>query len=90
MHIQAYFSIFTLIMPSKAHQSRFNKYFNCCWGATLALLLSPADSSHQRFRQLVASDVGQWKVPLQQARDPGFLMPLVLHVFANHSSTSSL
>ena len=29
-----------------------------------------------------ASDVGQWKVPLQQASDPGFLMPLVLHVLA--------
>ena len=30
--------------------------------------------------KVVASDVGQWKVPLQQAGDPGFLMPLVLHV----------
>ena len=27
MHIQAYFSIFTLIMPSKANP--FNKYSNC-------------------------------------------------------------
>ena len=34
------------------------------------------------FGKAVASDVGQWKVPLQQAHDPAFLMPLVLHVFA--------
>ena len=32
--------------------------------------------------KVVASDVGQWKVPLQQAGDPGFLMPLVLRVHA--------
>ena len=32
--------------------------------------------------KVVASNVGQWKVPLQQAHDPDFLMPLVLHVFA--------
>ena len=32
--------------------------------------------------KVVASDVGQWKVPLQQARDPVFFMPLVLYVFA--------
>ena len=29
--------------------------------------------------KVVTSDVGQWKV---QARDPVFLMPLLLHVFA--------
>ena len=32
--------------------------------------------------QIVASNVGQWKVPLQQGGDPGFFMPLVLHIFA--------
>ena len=42
MHIQAYFSILKLIVPSKANQ--FNKYSNCCGGATRARLLSPADS----------------------------------------------
>ena len=68
-------------MPSKANQ--FNKYSNCSWRATWqrkrqALLL----------RQLilpikvVASYVGLWKVPLQQAHDPSFLTPLVLHVLA--------
>ena len=32
--------------------------------------------------KVVASNVGQWKVPLQKGRDPCFLMSLVLHVFA--------
>ena len=32
--------------------------------------------------KVVASYVGQWKVPLQQGSDPCFLMSLVLHVFA--------
>ena len=32
--------------------------------------------------KVVVSYVGQWKVPLQQASDPGFLMPLVLHLLA--------
>ena len=32
--------------------------------------------------KVVAINDGQWKVLLQQAHDPGFLMPLVLHVFA--------
>ena len=32
--------------------------------------------------KVVASNVGQWKVPLQKGRDPRFLMSLVLHVFA--------
>ena len=79
MHIQAYFSIFTLIIASKANY--FNKYSNCCWCSTLALLLSPADSSHSGCSQQCWT-VRQWKVPLQQARDPGFLMPPLLHVFA--------
>ena len=30
----------------------------------------------------VVSDVGHWKVPLQQARDPCFQGPFVLYVFA--------
>ena len=51
MHNQAYFSIFTLIMPSKAIQ--FNKYSNCCWGTTRALLLSPTGSP--RLSQLQSS-----------------------------------
>ena len=41
----AYFSIFTIIMPSKANQ--INRYSNCGWSATLALLLSPAFSSYR-------------------------------------------
>ena len=32
--------------------------------------------------KVVASEFGQWKVPLQQQGEPGFLMPLVLHVLA--------
>ena len=32
--------------------------------------------------KVVASNVGQWKVPLQKGSDPCFLMSLVLHVFA--------
>ena len=32
--------------------------------------------------KVVASNVGQYKVQLQQAGDPGFLMPLVLYVLA--------
>ena len=32
--------------------------------------------------KVVACHVGQWKVSLQQTGDPGFLMPLVLHVLA--------
>ena len=43
MHMQAYFSIFTLIMPSKANQ--FNQYSSCCWRSARALLPLPADFS---------------------------------------------
>ena len=50
MHIQVYFSIFTLIMPFKANQ--LNKYSNCCCLGTLVLLLSPADSSYLSQLQL--------------------------------------
>ena len=32
--------------------------------------------------QIVTSNVGQWKVPLQQGGDPDFFMPLELHIFA--------
>ena len=32
--------------------------------------------------KIAASNVGQWKMPLQQCSDPCFLMSLVLHVFA--------
>ena len=42
MHIQAYFSIFTLIMPSKANQ--FNKYSDCCGRATRERFLSLTES----------------------------------------------
>ena len=52
MHIQTYFSIFTLIMHSKANQ--FNIYSKCCWCAALALaalLLLPPDSSHEGCSQ---------------------------------------
>ena len=39
MHIQVYFSIFTLIMPVKAWKAnQFNKYSNCCWRTTPVLL----------------------------------------------------
>ena len=34
------------------------------------------------FGKVVASNVGQWKVPLQKGSDPFFLMSLVFHVFA--------
>ena len=30
----------------------------------------------------MASDVGLWKVPLKQSRNPYFLVPLVLHLFS--------
>ena len=39
----AYFSIFTLIMPSKANQ--INRHSNCSWRAILALLLAETCSS---------------------------------------------
>ena len=39
MHIQFFFSIFTLIMPSKAWKAnQFNKYSNCRWRSTRVLL----------------------------------------------------
>ena len=32
--------------------------------------------------KIEASNVEQWKVQLPQGDDPGFFMPLVLHIFA--------
>ena len=50
MHMQAYFSIFTLIMPSKANH--FNHYSNCCWRSARALLPLPADFFHLSHCQI--------------------------------------
>ena len=50
MHIQAYFSIFRLIVLSKANH--LNQYSTCCGQATLELLLSPAEYPHQGYSQL--------------------------------------
>ena len=78
MHIQAYFGIFTLIIPSKPIRFINIQTAAGAGRSTQALF----------FRQLilpikvVASHVGQWKVLLQQARDPSSLMRLLLHVFA--------
>ena len=40
--------------------------------------------------KVVASNVEQWKVPLQNGRDPYFLMSLALHVFVGKLFCASL
>ena len=81
MHNQAYFSIFTLIMPSKAIQ--FNKYSNCCWGTTRALLLSPTGSP--RLSQLQSSSYAS-KNPGEAPCQGGTCRHLALHARAHSMS----
>ena len=66
----------------------FSQVFNL-WlsrDASAASLASFPSSEHPKGEcsvlGKVVSDVGHWKVPLQQARDPCFQGPFVLYVFA--------
>ena len=66
----------------------FSQVFNL-WlsrDASAASLASFPSSEHPKGEWSVlgkvVSDVGHWKVPLQQARDPCFQGPFVLYVFA--------
>ena len=93
MHIQAY-NTYTCIFNAClcifwAYYAHILNIFSFAYFKLLANIQAVSmQLEHCFFCQLilpikvVASDVGQWKVPLHKARDPGFFMPLVLHVFA--------
>ena len=78
---QAYFSIFKLIMPSKANQ--FNKYSTYCGRATRQRLLSPTLSLlSENQSSSDASEPRQMILSWVRLLECFFLMPLVLYVFS--------